>query len=422
MKNGTFSSFHHFIAIAELVLLLLLLASVHSGAATGQEVKGPPALPKDLLEKLIEESRELESAANSDALRMISQGAYDLTPVAEYVRRNPAPESYLALIVLLREAPELCRELNPKTKAAVLCPLVVCVGKLHYERPSSAFAVGKSHMEYGEAGVLLRELPAYASAPFLRDYLVHIDRVNTDITTLDVKTSMGNYAFWFLQVALGKRPSLGNLKQRRKLARYLERVSFSDCPKEVPLPSDVIEVLVEESSAGRSFADSTAVWRLYDKDFDLSGVAKLVRERPDVTSYHLLMALRYADLTLYNQLPDGVKAQVLTDALYNSDALLPDWGNSVWTRPLFNPEGIPRKDKESLRVLFRPGRATKALMETGEAAVELLEAVVEKSFVAQSDPDNDEPALQHWLEVEKLSRRLLDAVQSRNLVYTDSHS
>jgi hypothetical protein len=140
--------------------------------------------------------------------------------------------------------------------------------------------------------------------------------------------------------------------------------------------SDLIARLVQDSLDERLLAQSEAY---EDAAFDPATAeiaAREVTERSDASAFHLLMALRDAAPAAYEALPASVRAAVLVDAL-RTQPELNDWG-------YLEPGG------------GYDGPAATALLETGDAAIAPLRALL----------DDDAPAEMTGSEIAEMAYRL----------------
>jgi hypothetical protein len=140
--------------------------------------------------------------------------------------------------------------------------------------------------------------------------------------------------------------------------------------------SDLVERLLEDSREGLLLGQSEA---FEDADFDPASAGLAAREvaaRGDASAFHLLMALRESAPMVYEALPAPVRAAVLADAL-RTQPELNDWG-------YLEPGG------------GYDGPAAAALLETGDAAVAPLRALL----------DDDAPAEMTGSEIAEMAYRL----------------
>lgn len=79
----------------------------------------------------------------------------------------------------------------------------------------------------------------------------------------------------------------------------------------------MINELIADSTEGLALEESETYRSLHLTEAQASEAADLVRQTPDHTRYHLLMALRRDHPGRYSQIPVGTRASILTAALAN---------------------------------------------------------------------------------------------------------
>jgi hypothetical protein len=117
----------------------------------------------------------------------------------------------------------------------------------------------------------------------------------------------------------------------------------------------VISELIAESRKGLSLLESALLNREMLPDSEQDAAIDYVLHHPDSTAYHVLFALKARSESVYRSIPAGVRAAVLCSALANL-RYLNDWGH--------------------LAVSPKDGPAMRALIETGDAALPCLKALL----------------------------------------------
>ncbi len=87
----------------------------------------------------------------------------------------------------------------------------------------------------------------------------------------------------------------------------------------------MIEELIRDSSQGLTLAESTVYEKAHLDEPTAQAVRRAVEAARDFSGYHLLMALRRERPEIYLQVPDTIKAEVLSSALGHVK-WLNDWG------------------------------------------------------------------------------------------------
>lgn len=374
-----------------LAALWALCMLVNAGTAPAGEAKPAKELPPSIVEALIKASADWKTLEESAILKDIKIADYDLEPLAQYVIRHPDADSLELLFLLRKVSPPLYGGISARTKAALFTDALRRhsreLGWLHCGGQGSNYEPGAAIMQRSEGTDALLELPSEVALPFLRDLLLHMDVLLVDHVGRG-EISLGNVAFWFSKSLLGEETSLGKYSQRRELSERL--VGWFKEHRDSggkPLPEDIVATLTSEAAEGKSFAESSALWRLYDGNYDLSSLVELIGKHPDSRSYHMLMALRYCDAGRYYSIDPNTRAKVLISALPNVKGWSADWG-LVW--PFWGPvvpESPHELKEKKVLPLQQVGKASLALIELGPVALERLEAL--KATLPSSSPDTD---------------------------------
>jgi len=251
----------------------------------------------------------LDTLVNStDVAAALDDSRYDLSEVLEYVRQRPNMDGYVALMVIRQHAPRAYRKIPNGAQAAILA------SALRAEPSLFGFTWhtggGEIALKPTPAGKVMLRLKSIDLVPLVRDELLNSTGCNNDGYW---ESTCGDYARWFIQrqARVTDPFTYDPYNYKKRLALYRRLLSHAPRVTGPPLPAEITDTMVREAQEGVPFCESSTLPDLYSRSYDYSKVQEVITRRPDVSSYHLLMALRLRDLRRYAAVASETRTTVL---------------------------------------------------------------------------------------------------------------